>query len=1150
MSNRYLEILKNRTILFDGAMGTQIQKCNLHAHDFGGEHLEGANDHLVITRPDIIEQIYREYLSAGADVLETNSFGSNRLKLEEYKLEDVREHNVSAAQLARKVADEFSTPERPRFVFGSIGPTGMLPSSTDPDLSNITFDQLYNLFEEQSYHLIEGGVDGLLIETSQDILEVKAAINGCRDAIARAAKDKLIKNESDIVVQCQITLDATGRMLLGTDVKAALAILEPLSVDVIGINCSTGPHEMRDSVRYLLENSSKPISVIPNAGMPVNVDGHAAYNMDPDTFAREIFSFIKDFGLQVSGGCCGTTPDHIRALRKMIDEHSDVKPRLPQKNKLPLVASAITSASLFQEPAPAIIGERLNAQGSRKMKDLLLADDLDSMLTIARDQEEGGAHILDVCLAANERDDEAQTMQRLVKVLSGSVSLPLMVDSTEVSVIESALKAIPGRPVVNSINLEGDGKSKIHSVMPLVKKYGAAVVALTIDEKGMADTVEWKLEVARRIHKIVVEEYGLNPHDILFDCLTFTLATGDEKYNRSAIETLDAIKKVKQELPGVFTTLGLSNISFGFTPAARKVLNSVFLFHAVKYGLDTAILNPKDIIPYGQLTQEDITTAEDLIFYKKPDALQNFIAHFDNRKIDSGEKKTDKKELMSKMAPAERIHYQIVNRISEEVDTVLAEVLKNHTAIDTINNILLPAMKEVGEKFGSGELILPFVLQSAEVMKKSVAYVEQFLDKNDSASKGTIVLATVYGDVHDIGKNLVKTILSNNGFNVVDLGKQVPVSNIIEEAKKSQAIAIGLSALLVSTSKQMGICVDELKKESLAFPVIVGGAAINRKYSYQISFPSGGAYYDPGVFYAKDAFEGLNIANQLASQETRSHLLEDVRQHALKSIKVTDISDTAEEDNTARSSIIQESPLLKPPFLGRKVLRNISFQEIFNIIDKNYLFKFKWGVRTRGEEYATQIKEIFMPKLLSLAEEAQKNNWLSLDLVYGYYRARSEKNTITLYDESGLELEQFAFPRQKNDEKLSLSDYISDKKDDYLALTAVTAGQISADIINQLQEAGELEKSYLFAGFSTQMAEGLAEYIHREIRKEWGIGNNGLRYSFGYPACPELKDQEKLYRLLRPQEINLGLTEAWQMIPEQSTSALIFQHPQCTYFKI
>ena len=1149
-NNTFLEIIKDRTIVFDGAMGTMIQKCNLGPADFGGESLNGANDHLVITRPDVIESIYKEYLEAGADVIETNSFGSNRLKLEEYNLSTVREHNMAAAQIARKMADLYSSPEQPRFVFGSIGPTGMLPSSTDEALSAITFDELHEMFTEQAFFLIEGGVHGLLIETSQDILEVKAAALACHDARVKAKKQGIISSLNDIVIQAQITLDPTGRMLLGTDIKAALAILEPMPVDVIGLNCSTGPGEMRESVRYLLENSSKPISAIPNAGMPVNEGGHAHYKMDPDTFARDVFTFIRDFGLHITGGCCGTTPAHIKALKTIINQHPEVQPRKLNALRLPMVASAMTAISLIQQPAPTLIGERLNAQGSRKMKDLLIAGDLDAMMGIARHQEEGGAHILDVCLASNDRDDEAGTMKKLVKQLSNSVASPLMIDSTEAGVIETALKSLPGRPIVNSINLEGDGKTRIHSIMPLVKKFGAAVVALTIDEKGMADTVKWKIDVAKRIYKIVVHEYGLLPADILFDCLTFTLATGEEKYNRSAIETLNAIKQLKEELPGVLTTLGLSNISFGFTPHSRKVLNSVFLYHAVHYGLDTAILNANEIIPYAQLTKEEIKICEDLIFYKKTDALADFIGFFENRKPVKGQSEENTKALLKKMTALERIHYQIVNRISENVEQSLEEILKSKSAVETINNVLLPAMKEVGDKFGSGELILPFVLQSAEVMKKAVSYTEKFLDKNESAAKGVVVLATVYGDVHDIGKNLVKTILSNNGYTVVDLGKQVAVQTIVESAKKHKAIAVGLSALLVSTSKQMGICIEEMARQNLNFPVVVGGAAINRKYSYQISFPDN-AYYEPGVFYAKDAFEGLTIINTLITQE-KNAFTQTTKSHALEQHRGASAKPESEDAPSAiKSGSINAVKIPPVPFYGRKVIQNISFNEIFKLIDQQYLFRFKWGIRSKGEEFKKQIEETFRPKLLKLAEEAEKNNWLDLKLVYGFYKTKSSGNQIHVYDENEKLLESFLFPRQHSGDKICLSDYIASDAIDNIAMTAVTSGQIASEIINSLQEKGELEKSYLFAGLSTQMAEGLAEYIHRKIRAEWKLEpDQGLRYSFGYPACPDLKDQEKLYRILQPEEIGLGLTDAWQMIPEQSTSALIFHHPQCAYYKV
>ncbi|MDH5716271.1 MAG: methionine synthase [Spirochaetia bacterium] len=1151
-NNLYLNLCLKRVLIFDGAMGTEIQKKNLKPEDFGGKELEGANDHLIITRPDIIKEIHLSYLQAGADIVETNTFGSNRLKMEEYGIEDLTyEQNKKGAMLAREAADSLSTAEYPKFVFGSIGPTGMLPSSTDESLSNITFDELREIFKEQALALIDGGCHGLLIETSQDILEVKAAVIGCDEAIEEAVRKKIIQSKDEIVLQAQITLDVTGKMLLGTDIKASLAILETLPVDSIGLNCSTGPVEMREAVRYLCENSSKPVSAIPNAGMPENIDGCAVYAMKPQIMAAEIISFLKEFGLNITGGCCGTTPEHIAALRKAVDENK-ITPRKPQKERLPMAASAMTAVSLIQEPAPALMGERLNAQGSRKMKEFLLADDFASMMSIANDQEEGGAHFLDVCLAANERDDEAQSMKKLVRLLSNSISLPLMIDSTESDVIETALKNIPGRPIINSINLEGDG-SKIHKILPLVKKFGAAVVALTIDEKGMADTVEWKFNTAKRIYDIALNQYNLLPQDLLFDLLTFTLATGEEKYKNSAHITLKAIKKLKEELPGVLTTLGVSNVSFGLSVQARKVINSVFLYHAAKHGLDTAIINPKDIIPYPQIKNDELKLAEDLIFNKEADALQKLIAYFEDKKPVKAQV-SETKELMKKMKPDERCHYQIVNRIPDDIENVLDGVLKDKTPVDVINNVLLPAMKEVGDKFGAGELILPFVLQSAEVMKKAVSYVEQFLDKNDTVDKGIIVLATVYGDVHDIGKNLVKTILSNNGFKVIDLGKQVPVNTILESAQKEKASAIGLSALLVSTSKQMGICVEELNRRKCDYPVVIGGAAINRKFSYKISYPEEGEYYKPGVFYAKDAFEGLEILNTLSDNKNKEGFVKEVYLKAEDFIKSGNEKSTSNNTNNVslKSITIKPAPKIpEPPFWGRKVKRAVDFDEVFSLVDKNYLFKFKWGVRTKGEEYKNQIDKIFMPRLKELVSEAKEKNWLSLDLVYGYFKAVSQKDSILILDESENVLEEFAFPRQKTGEYLCLSDYIDSKRPDNLAFSAVTAGKISAKIANEMYENGELEKSYLFGGFSTQMAEALAEYIHRKVRKEWGIKNNqGLRYSFGYPGCPDLADQKKLYRLLKPEEIDLGLTEGFQMDPEQSTSALIFHHPDCSYFRI
>ncbi|HEX5520788.1 MAG TPA: homocysteine S-methyltransferase family protein, partial [Longimicrobiaceae bacterium] len=870
----YLAALAGRVLVYDGAMGTSIQACALTAADFGGAALEGCNDHLVLARPDVIEQIHAGFLGAGADVIETNTFRANRITLGEYGLgERVREHNVAAARLARGVADRFATPERPRFVAGSIGPSGFLPSSSEPTLGNITFAELVPIFAEQARALVEGGVDVLLVETSQDILEAKAAVFGCREAIREAGRP--------VALQVQVTLDVSGRMLLGTEIGAAMVTLEALKVDVIGLNCSTGPEHMRSAVRFLGEHSRLPISVIPNAGIPHNEGGRAVYPLEPVPFAEQMAEFVNDFGVVIVGGCCGTTPEHIRELVARVGGRARVQREVA---RVPRLSSGIRATDLVQIPAPTLIGERVNAQGSRKVKRFLLADEYDGVLDVAREQAEKGAHVLDVCVALTERADEAEQMRAVVKLLSQGVEAPLCIDSTEAATIQAALEQCPGRAIVNSINLENH-RERVDAVLPLVAAHGAAVIALTIDKSigGMAKTAADKLAVARTIHEIATAEYGMAPDALIFDALTFTLATGDEEFRRSAVETIEGIRAIKRELPGVLTTLGVSNVSFGLAPAARATLNSVFLYHCVEAGLDSAILNPAHVRPYAEIPAEERKLADDLIFDRREgehDPLAAFIGFYEGR---TAEVEADV-DPTAEMAPDAAIHWKILHRkrdgVEELVDTAIRgragsdeRAALSAAAVEVLNAVLLPAMKEVGDKFGAGELILPFVLQSAEVMKRAVARLETYLEKAEGQTKGTVVLATVYGDVHDIGKSLVNTILTNNGYTVVDLGKQVPVDTIIEQAEAVGADAIGLSALLVSTSKQMPLAAQELHRRGLRYPLLVGGAAINPSFVRSAAAVEEGTVYPPGMFYCKDAFEGLAVMDRLQDPEGRAEFV-------------------------------------------------------------------------------------------------------------------------------------------------------------------------------------------------------------------------------------------------------------------------------------
>lgn len=1160
--SRLLDTLRERVLFFDGGMGTQVQARELSADDFGGKRWEGCIDYLSLTRPDVVESIHAAYFEAGADIVETNSFQASRTRLEEWDLgAKTFELNRAAAANARRVADRFAAADgRPRFVAGSMGPSGLLPSSEDPDLGRAGLPELVDAFRDQARGLIEGGADVLILETCQDILEMKAQVLAAREAMALAGRE--------VPIQCSVTLDPTGRMLLGTDVRGALATLEALHVDIIGLNCSTGPDLMRDSIRYLCENASTPIHCIPNAGLPINDGGRTLYPMRPEPFAETLREFVLDLGVNAVGGCCGTTPDHIRALVAAVGR---VAPRARPGRGPWSVSSGMTAVTLRQEPAPMLIGERLNTQGSRKMKRLALEGRLDDMIAIAREQVEGGAHVLDVCLALTERTDEREMMRALVKKLSLAVEAPLCIDSTEAPVIEAALQACPGSAIVNSINLE-NGRERIDAVMPLVVRYGAAVIALTIDEQGMAKTAGRKLEVARRIRDIVTTEYGLPPERLVFDALTFTLATGDDEFRRSGIETIEGIRRIKQELPGVLTSLGVSNVSFGLGKEARGVLNSVFLYHCVQAGLDAAIVNPADVVPYAELSEDDRRLADDLVFDRDPQALANYIAHFEGRAPDARAKEDDTAE--SAMSVEERIHFQILHRKPAGIEALVDEAVKRQPAVDVLNTVLLPAMKEVGDKFGAGELILPFVLQSAEVMKKAVAQLERYLEKKADASKGRVVLATVYGDVHDIGKNLVKTILSNNGYTVFDLGKQVPVQTILDKAREVNATAIGLSALLVSTSKQMPIAVGELHRLALEYPVLIGGAAINRNFGRRAALVDGEVFYAPGVYYCKDAFEGLDTMNALVDAGERAKLVERVKREAFefksKSAELeARVAESSAKQQDFKVTVSRDHAVPAPPFWGPRVtpVRDVPFAGMYEGMDLKTLYRLHWGARGTGAAFDDLVKNDFEPRRLRLQREAEAKGWLRPTAVYGFFPCQSEGQDLVVYDASAFtpgsltprgkieEVVRFTFPRQTEREGLCLSDYFlpaDSSRFDVVAFQVVTVGANADELGAALNARGEYADALFVHGLAVSAAEGLAEWHHGKVRRELGLEpDRGKRYSFGYSACPDLADQAKLFALLKPEEaIGVSLTSAYQLVPEASTSAIVVHHPQALYYLV
>jgi 5-methyltetrahydrofolate--homocysteine methyltransferase len=1179
-NRRYLDALNQRVLVFDGAMGTNLQKMNLTAKEFGGEKFNGCNDYLVISYPEAVEKIHRSFLEVGVDVIETDTFRANCLTLGEYGLgARVVEINTAAAALARRLADEYSqTPSSPnfspegkdtllplgekggprqRFVAGSIGPSGKLPSANDPDLSNVTFDSLADVFREQAIGLLRGGVDLLLIETSQDILEVKAAITGIQKAFDETG--------ISVPIQAQVTLDTTGRMLLGTDMTAALTILEGMPIDVIGLNCSTGPEHMREPIRILGELATLPVSCIPNAGLPLNVDGQAVYPLEPEPFAEALLEFVDKNNISIVGGCCGTTPAHLKLLvDKLGSRPHPARPDQPVAR----LSSAISAIAMQQDPPPLLIGERCNAQGSKKFKRLLLAEDYDSILEIAREQVNFGAHALDISTAVTERPDELDLMHKVVKKLEMSVEVPLVIDTTELDVLEAALKTAPGRCLINSTHLES-GRAKADKIFDLARTHNAAVIVLTIDENGMAKTSAHKLEVAQRIYDIAVNGHGMRPDALVFDALTFTLATGDPEFANSAIETLAGIRLIKQNLPGVLASLGVSNLSFGLAPQARPVLNSVMLYHCVQAGLDMAIINPAQVTPYPDIPAGEKELAEDLIFNRRPDALQRFIEHFENVSPESAENAAvDPTEGMS---PEERLHWRIVHRHKEGVEADIDEIInretsdakksRHETAVFTLNIVLLPAMKEVGDKFGAGELILPFVLQSAEVMKKAVGHLENYLEKVEGVTKGTVVIATVYGDVHDIGKNLVKTILANNGYTVIDLGKQVPAETIITKAVEVNATAIGLSALLVSTSRQMPLIVNELQRRGLKIPVLIGGAAINRRFGRRILFTEAGSSYEPGVFYCKDAFEGLETMGQLIDPQRKPALMEQIRKEA--DMEREHAVQPQKDQPTRQRSNILARPIQLPAgtTFGPKVVRSMPLEIIFEKLNVNELYRLSWGAKNTHAAEWDKLKSEFDARLENMKHAAVKDGWLNPQAVYGLFPCQSDGDELIIYDPQSVgsgnhgmtPLTTFSFPRQLHDDHLCLADYfapVNSGEMDVVAFQVVTVGQAATQKFDALQASSDYSEGYFLHGLAVQTAEATAEYLHQHIRREMGIPEGqGKRYSWGYPAVPELADHCKVFNLLPAEkELGMSLTSAFQLVPEQSTAAIIIHHPQAKYY--
>ena len=1142
---KYFSRLSDQVTIFDGAMGTNLEKMHLTARHFGGEKYVGCIDYLNVTYPQAVESVHRSFLEVGVDVIETNTFRSNRITLSEFGLADKTEEiNRSGAQLARKIADAFTTKEHIRFVAGSMGPSGKLLSlqiDVD-DEQSISFDEIRDIYRQQAQSLIVGGIDLLLIETAQDILEVKAAIHGIHDAFERSGVV--------LPIQAQVTLDTNGHMLMGTDIKAVLTILEGMEIDIIGLNCSTGPAHMEPSIEYLSQHSRLPISCLPNAGIPINQNGEAQYPLSVEDFSHAMVSFIAKYNISIVGGCCGTTPKHLQMLVDQVGK----KPRIRREIKVqPALSSAFHVVRLKQEPAPFLIGERLNTQGSRAFKRLMLVNDFEGAIQLGKQQLAGGAHALDICTALTEDANEAWRTAELVKLLASQIDLPLVIDSTDPDVMLAALKSTPGRCLLNSINLE-NGEGKARQILSLARKFNAAVIALTIDEEGMAVTSKKKLEIAQRIYHLAVDDFGLDADAIIFDPLTFTLASGSQATADAGNHTLEGIKLIKRYLPDTYSVLGISNISFGLNTEARKALNSVFLTHAVKAGLDMAILNPNQLTPYTAISSKTRKLTEDLIFNRDPNALGKYIEHFRSGKISVGKEAGYQIENLSIEKKISR-HILLRDRdhLEENIDAYIkkdADADHQKKALEVLNTILLPAMQEIGDQFASGELILPFVLQSAEIMRTATDHLETYLERTSESTKGSLVLATVYGDVHDIGKNLIKTIVSNNGYSVMDLGKQVPAEMIIEKALELNADAIGLSALLVSTSQQMPLIVNMLQNRRERIPVLIGGAAVNQAFADRISITDQGKAYAGGVHYCKDAFDALFV---LSSVKT-------VKEKWQPSIMKT----RAQKEphiNTNTSRIVKKkvkpASIPTPPFWGVKTI-SLPLNELFKRINRSALYRIAWGAGNASGEKWQRYKRDFDARFEMMRKIMNQKPWLDPQASYGYWQCSSEGDRIQIFPNRNDQTDDpinFIFPRQISNPFLCLSDYfapVTQGKKDVTAFQLVTVGNHAVDHIHTLQKSGDILESYFAHGLAVQLTEAAAVFMHKRIRDELRIGKKqGKRYSWGYPPIPDLSQHEEIVRMLQANDnLHIELTSAYQFIPEYSTAAMIIHHPEAAYFQI
>ena len=1136
----FRKAFESRILLMDGAMGTMIQARDLSAQDFGGAQLEGCNEHLNLTRPDVIRAIHDAYLDAGADLISPNSFGCAPYVLAEYGLaERCHEITLAGARLARAAADSRSTPERPRFVLGAMGPGTRTITVT----GGVTFDQVLDAYYRQARALIEGGVDALMLETCQDTLNVKAAAIGVRRAMTEAGQP--------LPLMVSGTIEPMGTMLAGQGVDALYASLEHLDLFSIGLNCATGPEFMTDHLRSLSEMATCLVTVYPNAGLP---DERGHYEETPESLALKMRRFVEEGWVNAVGGCCGTTPAHITALSRIVGDHA---PRRPSASRAAAV-SGIEALYPADDNRPVLVGERTNVIGSRKFKDLIVEDKFEEGSEVGRAQVKGGAQVLDVCLANPDRDEMAD-MDRFMEQVTRKVKVPLMIDSTDAVVIERALRACQGKAIVNSINLE-DGEERFEKVVPLLRTYGGAVVVGCIDEdkqQGMAVTRARKLAVAERSHALLTEKYGVPARDLIFDALVFPVGTGDVNYIGSAVETIEGIRAIKARFPESKTILGISNVSFGLPPAGREVLNAVFLYHCTKAGLDYAIVNTERLERYPSIPEEERRLAEDLIYWRGADPVAAFAAHFRGRKKEA--------KTGATLPLDERLARYIVEGSKDGLLDDLALKLKEAGALEIINGPLMKGMEEVGRLFNDNQLIVAEVLQSAEAMKAAVAYLEPFMEKDESATRATLILATVKGDVHDIGKNLVEIVLKNNGYRIINLGIKVPPEDLIAAYHQHKPDAFGLSGLLVKSAQQMVTTAQDLRAAGIEIPLFVGGAALTRKFTAtRISVEYGGP-----TLYAKDAMDGLDLANRLFGATTRESLIERLRTEHERLRAGAEVSEGPRPITAApaRSAVSRDVSVPKPPDPDLHVLRRVPLPHVFPYLNLQMLLGKHLGVKgsvqrllAEGDPKTLEINAV----IEELKREVVEQGWLEANALYRFFEARSAGEDLIL-SRDGREAARFTFPRQRAGERLCLADYVRDTaaEPDYVALFAVTCGKGVRELAERWKEEGQYLRSHAIQALAIELAEALAEMLHARLRTQWGFPDppglsmedrlkaryRGIRVSFGYPACPNLADQRILFDLLEPSQIGLELTEGFMMDPEASVSALVFHHPEAKYFK-